>query len=220
MMMRNLLASLLACGLLASAASAVPVFKITEAYTGLSGGDGTEDWFEVTNFGTMVGDTSTLVYDDVNPTLAGGGILDSFMLAPGESAVFLISSELGSVTTFESIWGSIPRIGLTNGGGNLGQGGDEVNLLDFDGNLVDQLAYTSSGDLATFDRSSGTGNPTSLLSVVGVNGAYESNPFVNDTDTGATVTLVGSPGSAVPEPSTIMLAILGLTTTGVLIRRK
>lgn len=194
------------------AAAGVPGVQITEVFTGLSGEDGTQDWIEVTWFGAGTFDTAGLVYDDSNPSLANGGQLTSFILNTGESAVFLLSDipvdDLAYNTALEefaAIWGNVANVGLTNGGGNLGQGGDSANILDLNGNLVDSLAYEASGDLATFERV----GAVIRLSVAGENGAYTSAEFFNDNLglPNDTATLVGSPG-LIPAPAA--LAVLGM----------
>ncbi|TWT42716.1 lamin tail domain-containing protein [Botrimarina hoheduenensis] len=213
-----------------STALATPMFKITEVFVGLSGEDGTQDWIEVTNFGTSAGDTSDLYYDDSTPSLANAGQLTSYTLAPGESAVFLLdinpidainypldigNGQFGAVDEFNALWGPGITIGLTNGGGNLGQSGDQANLLNSAGDLIDAFDYTGGGDLATFEDPTGMGPAT--LSVLGLNGAYESAPFFNDNLglPNDTAVLVGSPGTAeltIPEPATIALCLLTLAT--------
>jgi hypothetical protein len=198
--------------LTAPVACAAPVFRITETYVGVAGPDGTPDWIEVTNFGDMDGDTGVLFYDDENPTVASGVALPSFILSPLESAVFMISADVDvdSISRFTAIWGSIANLGAADGGGGLGQGGDQVNILLADGTVVDSLTYTTTEGLRTWEDPTGLG--PIALSTIGVNGAYESAPYVNETigfppGPGATITLVGSPG-VIPEPTTALLAAL------------
>ncbi len=211
-MMKLMLPAVATVGLLATTASANP--QITEVWTGLSGEDGTADWFEITNFGPGSIDTGDYVWDDSSPTFAGASAIDSFILAPGESAVFLADTGAADDVTyanaldeFLAIWGAVANVGYADGPG-LGQGGDEVNLFDAGGTIVDTVAYTSSGDLATFDDSDGDG--VAPLSVLGVNGAYESAAFFNDNLglPNDSATLIGSPG-IVPEPASLALAALG-----------
>jgi hypothetical protein len=187
-------------------------FRISEVYAGVSGNDGTADWIEVTNFGDMTGDTSTLFYDDSSADIDDAGQLDAFGLLPGASAVFLLEADpvddsllADSMTQFTSVWGSGILLGLTNGGGGLGNGGDAAFLLDASGNIIDSAEYDESlgGMLNTIDYSS-----SPALSEIGINGAYESAPY--DDDEGNPVTLIGSPGTAtIPEPSSILLGFLG-----------
>ena len=215
---------LCACvALVASTAQADPAFRITEAYVGLSGPDGTEDWIEVTNLGDMVGDTGTLLYDDesalINDEDANGdpvmpffdpsigGVLDSFLLAPGESAIFLVDdSSAESIDDFVALWGSGINVGLTNGGGSLGGGGDQANLFDATTfALIDSEDTPGglSGATSTIDL-----RGPAALSVLGEDGAFESGPFVNDGLNPVDpfeITLVGSPGIGVPEPTAALL---------------
>lgn len=207
--MRKFFASLTAAALAASAFASVD-FKITEVYIGLSGPDGTEDWIEVTNFGTTAGDTGTLIYDDESLSIADGGALDSFILQPGESAVFLIDSGAAEVATFQSVWGTGATVGTTADGGGLSQSGDTAALLDNVGNVIDAVTYDNSFNdvFATIDA---TNNPSLVASQIGVNGAYESNPFFNDdfgTPPEFQITLVGSPG-LIPEPTSLALLAVG-----------
>lgn len=210
--------TLLSCVLLAltSTAFGAAEFKITETYVGVSGPDGTPDWIEVTNFGDMDGDTGVLYYDDENPTAAGGVQLPSFTLSPLESAVFIVTGDAAdtSIADFIAVWGSVPNLGYATGGGGLSQNGDVANILLVDDTVVDSLAFGASDGVNTWEDPTGMG-PV-VLSAVGVNGAYESNPFVNENigfppGPGATISLVGSPGR-IPEPTAValLLAAAGL----------
>jgi hypothetical protein len=212
--------SITAFGAIALAAgTASAELTVTEAFVGLSGEDGTVDWFELTNTGNSAMDTASLVYDDDSADIADGGQLDSFMLAPGESAVFLISddnepSNEDDFTTatgeFDAIWGAGINVGLTNGGGNLGQGGDAINLFSVSDMMLISTTDTPgalSGNLQTIDFVSGA-----TASVLGVNGAFESNPFFNDNLglPGNEAILVGSPG-VIPAPgAAALLSVAGL----------
>ncbi|HNO78085.1 MAG TPA: PEP-CTERM sorting domain-containing protein [Phycisphaerae bacterium] len=199
---------------IAPSAMAAIDLQITEIWTGLSGEDGTADWIEVTNFGDTVADTGNYWFDDSGPSTASGGNLDSFLLGQGESAIFLLDTAPAdnvnyatAADEFVAIWGSVANLGQTNGGGNLGQGGDSANLLLGDETVVDTLPYASSGDFPTFEK---VGGPVQL-SVVGVNGAYESAQFFNDNigpGPDFLVTMIGSPG-VVPEPASILLLCSG-----------
>ncbi|MEM1331390.1 MAG: hypothetical protein AAGG07_12610 [Planctomycetota bacterium] len=222
--MNKALISVAALAAVAGTASAgAPIsFQITEAFVGLSGEDGTSDWFEITNTGANSFDTGILFYDDSSPSLGSAGQLDSFVLATGESAVFLIDSDPAddvtyttSIEEFLAIWalsaGDI-NLGLANGGGGLGQGGDEVNVGINDGGSLDVLATLvtepgQSGLLQTIEQLT---NGTTNNSVLGLNGAFESNPFFNDNLglPNDTAILIGSPG-VIPAPASAALLGLG-----------
>ncbi len=191
--------------------------QITEAFVGLSGEDGTQDWFEITNYTNSAIDTGSLIYDDDSADPLDGGLLDSIMLGAGQSMIFLISDDNGAVddmtfataiAEFQSIWNYNGQIGLTNGGGGLGQGGDAINLfLASDSSLVTMAGTPGaiSGGLSTIDFVNGP-----MLSAFGVNGAYESNAFFNDNLglPGDQAILIGSPG-LVPAPGALALLAAG-----------
>lgn len=210
------IAALFALAGIASASAADIV--VTEAFTGLSGEDGTVDWFEITNTGASAFDTGTLAYDDDSAALADGGILDSVMLGAGQSMIVLISDDneasddvtyASAIEEFNAIWGYTGLIGLSNGGGGLGQGGDQINLIDVMTETVISFVDVPgalSGGLSTiqFDEM-GNASP----SIAGVNGAYSSIAFFNDNLglPGNEAVLVGNPGF-VPAPGAV--AMLGL----------
>ncbi len=210
--------SAIVASFVALAGTTVAQVQITEIYPGITGEDGTNDWFEITNTSGANLDTGTLFWDDDDPDQADGATLDSFMLAPGESAIFLIADNLGDVTDdvnfsnviteFESVWGAIANVGITNGGGNLSQNGDSVNI-SFDGGLTFPVnAAFGSGFANTGATIEFFGSPAD--SVLGVNGAFESLPFFNDNigDANDQYTLIGSPG-IVPAPASAALLGLG-----------
>ncbi len=227
--MNKLFATVAIAGL-AGVASAQS-FSIAEIYPGISGEDGTADWFEIVNDGPGALDTGSVFWDDDGPNAADGAFLDSIILQPGDVAVFLIADDLSDVNDgdnfsdviveFEAVWGNVANVGITNGGGNLSQNGDSVNIstdggLTFPVNLAFGSGFANSG--ATIDAVGALAD-----SVVGVNGASVSNPFFNDNDpfgTGNTSeqeTLIGSPG-LIPTPGAA--ALLGLAGLAAVRRRR
>ena len=199
--------------------------SITEVFAGLSGEDGTVDWIEVTNTGLTSIDTGSFYYDDESASIEDGGMLDSLTLGAGESAIFLISDDneasddinfISAIAEFNAIWGYSGQIGLTNGGGGLSQGGDAAYLLSGTaGSEVIESAAVFGGEfdgfLATMDFTSGT----AALSVLGVNGAYESNGFFNDNLglPGDQATIIGSVGTVPTPASATLIALAGLVST-------
>lgn len=213
--------ALFVAGLAGFAAVATAQVTITEVYVGINGEDGTQDWIEVTNTSASVFDTGTLLFDDVNPSVANAGTLTSFLLNPGESAVFLIGAAAvdnttysNSIDEFLAIWGFNPgdiNLGLTNGGGALGQSDDAANIGFDNGGVfqvIDALSYpvALTSSLASIeDTADGL-----RISVLGENGAFESNAFFNDNNglPNDLATLVASPG-VIPAPASAALLGLG-----------
>lgn len=206
-------------------------FQITELFFGLSGDDGTEDWIEITNFGDAAGDTGTLFYDDESADITAAGNLDSFILSPGETAVFLLDDNTAAIDEFNTIWSGVANVGLTNGGGGLGQNDDTAFLLDAGGGVIESVAYGAglenivvdtevSGTLviATVQANLfGTATSTSLADAV------LSAEFFNDNLNGTRpnlVRLAGNPGLVtIPEPS-MGFALAGLALCALGRRRK
>ncbi len=193
--------------LFATTVFAAADFKITEAYTGVSGSDGTPDWFELTNFGDMTGNTGGLFYDDNSADPTNNYALPAFDVDPGESVIVLIEAVAADVNIFYAFWGLTAadvQVGIT-GGGSLGQGGDAVNVFDGNlatSNLVDSLVYGGAlaGLNGTIEDNTGVGPLAN--SVLGVNGAFAS------AGVSGIGTLIGSPG-IIPEPTSLLLIALG-----------
>lgn len=215
-MKANTLAGL-AIGLLsASAALATPQLTITEIYMGVSGGDVTEDWFELTNFGDTAWDASAnpLWYDDSNPSVNNAtDILGIGAIAPGESVVVVIGAG-SDADDFISTWNNggnlnSVQVGYSPNGAGLGQGGDQVNIFDNLGtaNIIASQSYSGPGTVgATLiwnpDLNAFTGNAQS-----GVFGAYQAPGGLAGSN--SDIPLIGSPGVVVPEPASLALLALG-----------
>ncbi len=204
-----------ALAMLVAAGSATAQVQVTEVFVGLSGEDGTADWFELTNFGGAAVDTASFWYDDDSNDFLEAGQLPSFILGPGESAVFLTDAGAADDVTyanstdeFLAIWGSVANVGVVEEGGNLGQGGDAINIFDAAMNPVTSFAIPASlsGFFATVENVGSVRN-----SVLGENGAYASAEFFNDnigTGPDFMESIVGSPG-VVPAPASVALLVLG-----------
>ena len=197
--------------------SAEPLIRITEVMSS-SGSGGTPDWFEITNYGTTDVDLTGWRMDDNSVSIAASVELfayttgplgnpwgTSFLLNPGESAVFLETAAGAALPAFQTFWnlgpepGNIrnPKLGFYSGSGvGFSSSGDavviysgpgtgagaEVTRVSFGAATTGSSfywSYDAEGELATARL--GT------VSVVGVADAYPSTEALN----------TGSPGVAV-----------------------
>jgi MYXO-CTERM domain-containing protein len=208
---KNMMRTLMGATLLAAlAGSANAQVQMTEIYAGVSGPDGTADWFELTNFGAVTVNTSGWFYDDDSADPTKNDALSALDILPGESVVFLVSWEdsqalvADAITDFENVWGAGIKVGYVTGGSGLGNGASDGAFV-FDANIVGAATIAS----GSFNALTSSGQETiefSLTghrrnSVLGENGAYESLVNVGN----AATPLIGSPG-AVPTPGAIALA--------------
>ncbi len=202
--------------------SADPLIRITEVMSKAGDDDPTQDWFEITNYGTTAADLTGWRMDDNSFSIAASVELfayttgplgnpwgTSFLLNPGESAVFLESTTNSPFSTalpaFQTFWNlgpepeniRNPKLGYyTGSGSSLSSSGDAVVLFSgpaATGTEVTRVnfgaattgssfywSYDAEGELATARL--GT------VSVVGSADAYASTGGLNNT---------GSPGVAV-----------------------
>ncbi|MGB6220864.1 PEP-CTERM sorting domain-containing protein [Haloferula sp.] len=217
---------------------AATVFNITEVYFGLSDADGTVDWIEITNTGDMPGSTLGLSYNNDLSFGNSSAPLPDILVSPGDSVVFLIDNrdepvgEAVARSSFESVWGTGVNLGyLPFPAANPSTFSDLLRLLDGDGNIVESVAYGSpfgnpsdgsdmsfrnfnaagTGDTFSTVQFSNDGTASATTSITP--GAYESNSFVNFelSDGDNLINLIGSPGFAIPEPNSTILALLGLS---------
>ncbi len=200
-----------AAGILAATgmAHAAADLKITEIYIGIDAQDGTPDWAEITNFGTMTADMAGYTVNDNNGGFGTSVAIPSFNLLPGQSVVLLLEGSAGDDSIFDFIWGGgINRLLVSGSGLGLGSGGDGVYLYTSAGTLVNKVDYT--GAQAGDGRQTMEILPPAFgiaLSTNGVHGAYLSQGF--DNDTFGTAVLTGSPGYAAPAPAAGALLGLG-----------
>lgn len=179
-----------------------PVVLITEVAPWSSGDSAVgADWFELTNVSSAAIDITGWKVDDSSASFGSAAVLNGVTtLAPGESAIFIETSDLpGKTAAFLGNWfgGSPPasfQIGSYSGGGlGLSTSGDGVNIFNAAGVLQASVSFGASPSgpvFATFDNTAGLNAATiSQLSVIGTNGAFAAAANANE---------VGSPGYAAP----------------------
>ena len=161
------------------------------------------DWFELTNRGTTAVDITGWRVDDSSAAFANALVLNGVTsIAPGESVIFLESTSPAIAATFRTTWFGVNppanlQIGTYTGAGiGLSTGGDAVNIYNAAGVLQANVVFGASPagpSFATFDNAAGLNNATiSLLSVVGVNGAFIASGDPNE---------IGSPGRIAGTPT-------------------
>ncbi|WP_170267079.1 lamin tail domain-containing protein [Brevifollis gellanilyticus] len=157
------------------------------------------DWFEVTNVSAAAVNITGWKVDDSSPAFATAVALNGITsIAPGESVIF-VEGTATTATSFKTNWfGASPPAALqvgsyTGSGIGLSTSGDAVNLYTAAGVLhsgVNFGAADASSPWQTFDNTLAQYNTAiSLLSVVGVNGAFTAANSPNE---------VGSPGDSAP----------------------
>ena len=204
-----------------TAQAQISTLRITEA---MSVGNGTVDWFEVTNYG--LSDVSITGWKMDDSTFSSGtsvALSGVSSISSGQSVIFLESASAETaISTFRTIWGSNATsviIGSYTGSGvSFSSSGDGLVLFDSTGvemtpRVTFGAATTGSSFYYSYDS---TGSPsTSPNNNAILSTASLSNGQNTYTPSGNT----GSPGTAmnaVPEPQTYIL--LGIAAAFLLLR--
>ena len=189
---------------------------ITEIWSGQSGPNVTEDWFEITNRSSETLDftTQSLYYDDDSADPEDAVEIQGLTsLSPGESAIVMVDGNADAVTEFREAWSNLEnidslKIGYAEDAAGLGGGGDAVTLWQgdprVDGNQVAMEAYpdTDGFDAASWDVD------LQAFTTTESNGAVSSNAMGGKN---GDVPAVASPGLA-NEPQvaiTLISAVQG-----------
>ncbi len=171
-----------------------------------SGGDG--EFVEFTNIGPDPVDMTNWSYSDSDAEPGDVAFLDVFgVVQPGES-VILTEAEPSDFRTAWALGAGIKIFG-PNTNSNLGRN-DQINLYDSAGVLVDQLGYGdedypgtprtrySSCNIPATDYDYTVAQTTWVLAEVG-------DAYGSWSSSGGDV---ASPGTVIPEPTTLVLAAL------------
>ena len=153
------------------------------------------DWFEITNTGSTAINIAGYSFDDDDRLAGASGGFPAYVLQSGASMIVLNDA---SDTTFRSLWNLdlpirvIANAEISNFPG-LGSAGDEVNLFNNSGGLVDRFTFGAATEGFSFAKYNDGQSVPGELSSNGVLGAYESDDPSDD---------IASPGisSDVPAP--------------------
>ncbi len=183
-----------------------------------SGSGGTNDWFELTNFGSSSINVSGYKMDDDSNSFGNAvALLGITSIASGESVIFIEGDAGTDDTGFKTFWGtSSVQVGTYTGSGiSFGSGGDAVTIFDSVGNVITGTSFGSATTGASFYYAASIAPAASYtltnVSATGVAGAFTSVSAVGD---------IGSPGvSAVPEPASFAL-LFGLGILGIAVTKR
>jgi hypothetical protein len=180
--------------------SASAYLRITEVMSA-SGSGGTNDWLEVTNYGTSAVSFTGYRMDDNSFSFgASVELLGVASIAAGESVVF-----------FETFWGGLSgvQVGYYNGSGagvSFSSGGDGAVVFNSTGTQVTQQATfgaATTGSSFYFDLPN---NNTGIVSVVGTIGTQVTFQAGTPVNTGSLGTAIG-----IPAPGAVaLLGVAGL----------
>ena len=153
------------------------------------------DWFEITNTGSTAINVAGYSFDDDDRLAGASGGFPAYVLQSGASMIVLNEA---SNTTFRSLWNLdlpirvIANAEISNFPG-LGSAGDEVNLFNNSGGLIDRFTFGAATEGFSFAKYNDGQSVPGGLSSNSVLGAYESDDPSDD---------VASPGisSDVPAP--------------------
>lgn len=210
--------AMLACAALALGANVTFgafSLQVTEIWMGNEpGANLTEDWFEVTNVGSMAwnsGVDGQLYFDDGDFAPAEADLISGVTsIAPGESVIFIDDT---STTEFLSVWGTAAagiQIG-TYAGEGLSQDGDGVVLFVSNGAPLGDFSNVIDADAEAFPNANlSLGGSWDVVnkrfSTVGDIAGSAASVVANDVGQFA----IASLGSAVPEPSALLLGAFAL----------
>ncbi len=203
------------CVILFIASAAQAQMRITEWM--YKPGAGPAEYIEFTNVGTTDVNMAGWSEDDSHQ-VSGTHSLSAFgTVQPGESA---IACDGNDAAGFRSYWGLSSTVKVVTYGGsdNLGNG-DEINLYDNLGTLIDRLTY------GTTPSTSGVSAniPWEYLGLnQSVNAVLSSPADVYGSYKAGGTGDIGNPGIYtpynVPEPATILALLTGMLMAGILTR--
>jgi hypothetical protein len=207
---------ILAAACVASTASvAAAQVHITEVMSS-SGSGGTDDWIEITNYGSAAISISGWRFDDGSFSFAASQALNGVTtIGAGESVIFIESAGGANVSAFRTFWGGLAgvQVGYYSGSGlGLSSSGDGASVFTGAGSEISRVSFGA----ATTGRSFFYGWTVSGMIDPAFNGVVSSAGSIGSQVSFGSSQLdnIASPGSAmalIPAPGAIaLLAVAGL----------
>jgi hypothetical protein len=189
---------------------------ITEVMSS-SGTGGTDDWIEITNYGSTAVSISGWRFDDGSFNFAASQALNGVTtIGAGESVIFIESAGGANISAFRNFWGGLSgvQVGYYSGSGlGLSSGGDGASIFAGTGTEISRVSFGA----ATTGLSFFYGWTVSGMIDPAFNGIVSSAGSIGSQVSFASSQLdnIASPGSAlalIPAPGAIaLLAVAGLS---------
>jgi hypothetical protein len=204
-----------ACAALLSSIAAAQV-HITEAMSS-SGSGGTDDWIEITNYGSSAISIAGWRFDDSSFSFGASQALSGITtIGAGESVIFIESAGGANIASFRNFWGGLSgvQVGYYSGSGlGLSSSGDGAIIFTGTGSEVSRVSF----GVATTGRSffygwtvGGTIDPA-FNGVISAPGSIGSQISFTSTNVLGNVASPGSAMALIPAPGALsLLAIAGV----------
>jgi len=216
----SILARTLTLAALAVTTAAQADVQITEWM--YNGANATGEYIEFTNLGSTAVNFAGWSFDDASRS-AGSVDLSSLGLVGAGQSVILTEA---TAADFRAAWSLSAAVKIVGGNSNNLGRGDEINLFDGSGQLVDRLTYGDNAIAGTIRAQNRSGNPLTLAALApqAVTAAWVLAQSGDSFGSYAsTLGDVGNPGEfalAVPEPSGYALLLAGLGFVGFVARHR